>query len=89
MRTIEIPDYNASEMVRLELLAYPTPEGLHPIEHQWRDLAKKLLKHTKILQELAIELNEEVQHYKKVDLKTTKFPTVFDPNYNAISTPKV
>jgi hypothetical protein len=42
--------FSASEMVRLELLAYPTPEGLHPVEEQWRDLARKLLDDVKELE---------------------------------------
>jgi hypothetical protein len=34
--------FTAEEQVRLELLAYPDPEGLHPIEASWRRLARKL-----------------------------------------------
>ena len=35
--------YNEAELVRLELLAYDTPDNLHPVEKGWRNLAKKLL----------------------------------------------
>lgn len=31
-----------SDRVRLELLGYPDPEGLHPSEKSWRELARKL-----------------------------------------------
>jgi len=89
MKKINIPYYTDADLVRLELLAYPTPEDLHPVEHNWRELARKLLEHTKELQNVAIELNEAVANYQKVDIKLTKFPGVFNPNYNAITISKI
>jgi hypothetical protein len=44
------PIYRSDELVRLELLCYPNPEGLHPIEANWRDLARKLMGHIQCLQ---------------------------------------
>lgn len=28
----------------LQLLAYPNPEGLHPVEVRWRDFARELIR---------------------------------------------
>lgn len=46
-----ITQYSATDTVRLELLAYENPGGLHPIEEQWRDLCRKMMIHIKTLQD--------------------------------------
>lgn len=35
-------DYTPDEKVRLELLLYNNPDGLHPVEENWRNLCRKL-----------------------------------------------
>ncbi len=78
-KTLNIPGYSADELVRLEILAYPTPEGLHPIEKNWRDLCKKLLQHSKELQKGFVELNIAVSSYQRFNFKPMKFPEQFTP----------
>ena len=46
-----IPTYTTAQLVRIELLRYDNPDGLHPIESNWRDLSRKLLEHVEYLQE--------------------------------------
>lgn len=42
-----------------ELLQYPNPVGLHPVEARWRDFARELIKeHEGELEQLRDELNE-------------------------------
>jgi hypothetical protein len=35
--------YTPEELVRMEILQYDNPEGLHPVEGSWRTLARKLM----------------------------------------------
>lgn len=42
--------YTSDELVRIELLGYEQTEGLHPVERNWRNLAKKLLEDIKELE---------------------------------------
>ena len=65
------PWYSASEMVRLELLAYEQTQGLHPVERGWRDLAKKLLEHVKMLDKA---LESKSPSYGKEKHVAYKFP---------------
>lgn len=46
---VKPPNYTASELVRIELLRYEQPQGLHPVEKGWRDLALRLLEHVEAL----------------------------------------
>lgn len=36
--------YTDAELVKLNLLDYPNPQGLHPVEAEWRNVARKLKK---------------------------------------------
>ena len=76
------PNYTPSDMVRLEILAYQTPEGLHPVEEAWRNLARKLLLHVNETQKLALTYKEKVNNINYLtndlkDWKPMKFPTPF------------
>ena len=55
--------YTPEEMVRLELLCYQNPEGLHSIEAAWRDLARKLKAHVEELQD-SLEKHHQSHHWK-------------------------
>lgn len=80
MKIPNIPTYTADELVRLEILSYENPEGLHPIESAWRDIARKLIEHCSVLQNTLIELNK-LSGYNKIDnLSPFKFPKRFTPN---------
>jgi len=79
MKNIDIPEYGPSDLVRLELLAYPTPDGLHPVERNWREVAKKLLQHTKQLEIALDELNSKEKDYNKYNFTRMKFPEPFKP----------
>ena len=79
MKLIDIPEYTASDLVRLELLAYPTPEGLHPVEKNWREVSKKLLQHVKQLQTAFDDLNSKEKDYNKYSFTPMKFPETFKP----------
>ena len=77
--------YTPGEMVRLELLAYPTPDSLHPVEEAWRELAKKLLQDVQEFEELV------AKHHKHMSItygckacpegyeKPRQFPKAFKP----------
>lgn len=62
--------YDAEERVRLEILAYPNPEGLHPIEEAWRDLARKLKEH---VEELTLHLT---LHHNSTKWGNTAGPSI-------------
>lgn len=72
------PTYSPGELVRIELLRYDNPDGLHPIEQQWRELARKLLIHVETLQE-AIESsrNKDFRYSALSDFQSMKFPGKF------------
>ncbi len=83
-----IPDYSPVDMVRLELLAYDNPEGLHPVEQQWRDLARKLKQHIESLQVIVNEHHlPAAKYWKGTDencpgcktYHSIKFPAPFKP----------
>jgi hypothetical protein len=63
-------------MVRIELLRYENPEGLHDIETAWRDLARKLLEH---VEELDSVLASVPVKYQESPHNPTKFPVKFTP----------
>lgn len=60
--------YNPDEMVRLELLCYENPDGLHPVEENWRNLARKLYADVQELEKLV----EKHDHYSDPDRKCFK-----------------
>lgn len=68
-------------MVRLELLQYKNPEGLHLVEEEWRNLARKLMKHNIELQKLLTSAISKVSEYNRTqelkDWKPFKFPSAF------------
>lgn len=64
---MNVPEYTPQEMVRLELLQYENPEGLHPVEQAWRDLARKLLRHAQSLEELVIHHHDLGLRYRQGD----------------------
>jgi len=79
--------YTPSEIVRLELLQYENPEGLHPIEQEWRNLARKLMEHVKASDMVATifyeKLGDSVKRYLPEELKDWKpfkFPSKFTSN---------
>jgi hypothetical protein len=79
---INIPVYSPEELTRLELLLYPNPSGLHPIEVSWRDLSRKLKQHCEELQRIVEHVNAAAPHYNKLkeeDWTPFKFPTKFEP----------
>lgn len=77
-----IPQYTPSEMVRLELLQYENPEGLHPIQEQWRDLCKKIIEHVVEADRMAMIFSDKVNNKQYLpehirDYKPFKFPPKF------------
>lgn len=79
-KSLNIPNYSDSELVRLELLQYPTPDGLHPVEKSWRELAKKLMLHTEELQRALKDLNPRMYENYRFVFKEVKFPEQFKPS---------
>lgn len=76
---INTPIYTPEELVRIELLRYENPEGLHPIEESWRNLCKKLIEHVEILQESTQNLNNVVDKWQRYEFTPMKFPEKFKP----------
>lgn len=77
---LDIPIYSPSELVRIELLQYDNPSGLHPIELEWRNLSRKSLEHTQTLQQALEYVLSKCPEYVKreyEDWKPFKFPTKF------------
>lgn len=83
-------NYSASQLVRIELLRYSNPEGLHPIELQWRDLARALLNDVEKLQDLITKhhesflwkgysLGQDCPVCTKASYTPTKMPKAFSP----------
>lgn len=70
-------------MVRLELLAYENPEGLHPIEKSWRDLCRKLVKHNEEMQDVAQRCIKKMSQWDREQMSKEfvpfKFPKAFTP----------
>lgn len=83
---MNIPNYSPSELVRIELLRYDNPEGLHPVEAQWRDLASKLLEHIEDLQREAAAMYKVLPcyHQEKFNFMEYKFPQKFTPNTGVV-----
>lgn len=85
---MSIPIYTSSEMVRLELISYANPEGLHPVEEAWRDLSRKLVDHVKELQDQWIKHKDKHTKYNRSEHcffcadtpKPFPFPEPFKPN---------
>lgn len=75
---MNIPDYTPQEMVRLALLNYDTPEGMHPVEQGWRDLARKLMQHVKAAEELTETALAKISYKtdEQKSWKPYKFPSV-------------
>lgn len=51
-KELDIPLYSPDELVRLEILQYKNPDGLHPIESNWRNLCRKLMHHAQEMKNL-------------------------------------
>lgn len=72
------PEYTPNEMVRLEILAYKNPEGLHPVEENWRNLCRKLLEHTQAMQTKLESVKPKLRYDTDLENWTpTKFPKAF------------
>ena len=72
------PIYTPDEMVRLELLAYKNPDGLHPVEENWRNLARKLMSHTKWIQSKLESKRGSFQYDTEMkSWQSFKFPEAF------------
>lgn len=76
--------FTPEELIRLEILCYETPEGLHPIEKSWRDLARKLKNQLVDLQQTIEEHNEELGYSENscrvcqdCEYRSFKFPEAF------------
>lgn len=71
--------YTPQEMIRLELLCYNNPEGLHPVEEAWRNLCRKLMQHVEASDsDLAACLQKAAYRTPETkDWKPFKFPTKF------------
>ncbi len=75
-----IPLYSPGQLVRLELLAYGNPEGLHPVEQNWRDLARDLLQHVQALQTKLEEVKPKVRFDDILQAwSPMKFPKPYNP----------
>lgn len=48
-------NYQPDELTRLELLTYPNPEGLHPVEINWRNLCRKLFEDVRELESALVK----------------------------------
>ena len=57
---MNIPIYSPHQLVRIELLRYENPEGLHCIEASYRNLCRDMLQHIEALQ-AALE-NSKTKH---------------------------
>lgn len=53
------PIFSPGEEVRLELLQYADPNGLHDVERMWRQLCRKLLGHVQMRDQLLIAIEKE------------------------------
>lgn len=75
-------DFTPADMVRIELLRYPNPDGLHPVEEQWRDLGRKILNRLEETEAFLVQaLNKCPEYYKRDNAFTpTKFPKKFNPD---------
>lgn len=76
-----IPTYSPHQLVRIELLRYQNPDGLHPIEEAHRDLAKDMLSHIEHLQNLLEEIKPKLPSYNHTldEWIPIKFPGKFTP----------
>lgn len=66
-----------SEMVRIELLRHEDPDGIHPIEKAWRELARKLLDE---LEKVELQLAHKIKdlpEYKRTEWEKSFTPTDF------------
>lgn len=86
------PCYNADELVRLELLRYENPDGLHPVERDWRNLARKLLEHVEHAENVTKTLHDSMTGYALAKLgdniehwKPYKFPVKFKSSHESSS----
>jgi hypothetical protein len=79
---MNIPVYTSGEFVRIEILAYENPEGLHPAESSWRDLSRKLLNHIKelqmVLDEIKAKPNNTAYNQNLKEWKPIQFPKKFE-----------
>ena len=82
------PDFTPTDEVRMELLQYEDPDGLHPVEAQWRSLCRRLLKHVVSRDVMLKELTEKTynrsalgqnpdEYYKERNYKPLKLPEPF------------
>lgn len=74
--------FSPDEMVRLELLQYEDPDGLHPVEQAWRNLARKLLRLAVQQQQDTLTAIARVSYKNNLpvhlqDYKPFKFPSKF------------
>lgn len=73
--------YHSDELVRLELLQYENPDGLHSIEAAWRNLARKLLFDVKELEKALVNHGHynDIEGKKcfKCNIPTVNFPRKF------------
>ncbi len=71
-----------AQLVRIELLRYDNPEGLHPIEAQWRDLCKVLLEEVEQTQKDLEEVIKKLPPYNipehLKEYKPLKLPRGFE-----------
>jgi len=77
-------NYTAPELVRMELLQYDNPEGLHPVEEAWRSLARKLMFNLRSTQELLAKHHTEYPRHHDV----SKCPFCIEAEYKPIVLPK-
>ena len=72
-----------SELVRIEILRYEEPEGIHPIEGEWRNLCRKLLLECEVLQNALREHHRTVSEIcptcRRAKSNLTVFPQKFTP----------
>lgn len=74
--------FGASErQTMLELLDYPNPEGLHPVEARWRDLARELRKERDEARSLVAAFEKAVNQHCTFDPPIEKDRAISEVDY--------
>jgi hypothetical protein len=80
------PDFTPTDEVQMELLQYEDPDGLHPVESQWRSLCRRLLKHVTARDMMLKELTEK--SYSRTALGQNAEEYFKERNYKPIKLPE-